>query len=308
MIHPFGWRDIPILYRYRDQGVYLSSALQVTRGPALISATLLSLLTSSTGLYTWVCSDDQVPLIGQSLHAASMPFARVVFLAPETTIEHPRIQELLEQLAHQTGKQGAFILLAEIETDAPLYETLRRAGFAAYARQRIWRLANESPGLPNPRIWRIARPIDEVAIQTLHRKILPESVANIEPLQTTPIQGYVIYQDTELMGYAEIKYGAQGIWIHPYFHPDVDDLDRVLSDLIHGIPERRSRPLNLCVRAYQALLAPALEDLGAGPGPEQTAMVKRLAAHHKLRETFKLPNLEGKTKPSAPLAQSRRNS
>ena len=58
-----------------------------------------------------------------------------------------------------------------------------------------------------------------------------------------------------------------------------------LSSLLNCVPDRRGRPVYLCVRSYQAWLEPALEDLGAKSAPRQAVMVKHLARHIKEPQT-----------------------
>jgi hypothetical protein len=308
MIRPFGWRDLPTLYRYRHQGVFLNSALLATRGNGLIPSVLFAGLNPTTGLITWICKEecDEQPLVGQSLHMGSSPSAHISFLAPRDGLDSPSTQKLLEQLAHQAGQRGAFHLLAEIETDSLIFEALRRAGFAAYARQRIWqwpKTANLPSGASE---WRMAQFGDFPRLQALYRQVVPEFISQIEPLNGAAFAPHLAYYiDSELVGFADIKYGGQGIWIKLFINNDLNDIDTMLGALIQTIPDRRSRPLYFCVRAYQALLEPALEALEATPSPEQTVMVKHMAAHHKLRESFTLPNLDGQ--PETPLAHTSRN-
>jgi hypothetical protein len=47
--------------------------------------------------------------------------------------------------------------------------------------------------------------------------------------------------------------------------------------LINHLPDRRNRPVYVCVRSYQAWLEPVLADLGAKSAPRQAVMVKHLA-------------------------------
>ena len=308
MIRPLGWRDLPTLYRYRQQGVFLNSALLATRGTGLIPSVLSAVLNPATGLITWVCKEacDEQPLMGQSLHSGSSPSARVSFLAPKDALDSPSTQKLLEQLAHQAGQRGAFHLLAEVETNSLIFEALRRAGFAAHARQRVWRWNQPTQRSREPNGWRIIHFGDLPRLQALYRQVVPEFIFHIEPLNgRTSLPGLAYYDSTGLIAFAEIRYGGHGIWIKPYNQPNLKDVDQLLNDLIRNIPDRRSRPLYFCVRAYQPHLEPALEALGAIPSPEQTVMVKHMAAHHKLRETFKLPSLDGQ--PETPLAHTSRN-
>ncbi len=304
MIRPLGWRDLPTLYRYRHQGVFLNSALAATRGTGLLPSVLLDGLSG----ITWVCMEDcdEQPLIGQSMQEASSPSARISFLAPREALESPSTQELLEQLAHQAGQRGAFHLLAEVNSDSSIFETLRRAGFASYARQRIWQWDQETQRATRLHSWRITQFGDLPRLQALYRQVVPEFVAQIEPPDggTSP-PGLIYYDDNELRGFAVISYGGHGIWVKPYFQPHLEGIDHLLRDLIESIPDRRARPIYLCVRAYQPHLEPALEAMGATPSPRQTVMVKHMAAHHKLRETFKLPNLNGQ--PETPLAHTSQN-
>ncbi|MBM3143993.1 MAG: hypothetical protein FJ010_03275 [Chloroflexi bacterium] len=308
MIRSFGWQDLPTLYRYRHQGVFLNSALLATRGADLIPGMLSAGLHPATGLITWVCKEDcdDQPLIGQTLHTGSLPSARISFLAPKEGLDSPSIQKLLEQLAYQAGQRGAFHLLAEIETNSSIYEALRRAGFASYIRQRIWQWDRISKRPARQNGWKKAHLGDLPRLQSLYRQVAPEFISQIEPLTSGTFLPCLVYSDgSKLISFAEIRYGGHGIWVKPTIQPDLENVDQLLADLIQDIPDRRSRPLYFCVRAYQARLEPALEDMGGIPSPEQTVMVKHMAAQQKVRETFKLPNLE--RQPETPLAHTHRN-
>jgi hypothetical protein len=70
IVRPFEWRDLPALYRYRDQGVYLDSALVLTRGAWPLPGALLSYLAPGLGVFTWVGRENEVaaPLFGQMMH------------------------------------------------------------------------------------------------------------------------------------------------------------------------------------------------------------------------------------------------
>jgi hypothetical protein len=309
MLRPFGWRDLPTLYRYRHQGIFLDSALWLTRGSALIPGFFFSGFSAATGLITWICADecDELPLVGQLYHPTASPAARLTFLAPQEAQQSSSIQQLLEQLARQAGQHGAFHLQAEAEADSAVFDTLRRSGFSAYTRQRIWRYNARLPSEKASLLWRAARPIDRVPVTSLYRQVVPDIVRNIESLKSQPLSGMVFSDGTEFLAYAEIKYGGRGIWVKPVIKPDIEQADQLVEALLRSIPERRARPIFLCVRAYQPHLEPALEALGAEPGTRQIALVKHLAVHHKLRESFALPNLEGRSEASAPLAQTRRN-
>ena len=309
-LRPFDWRDLPALHRYRAQGVFLDSALALTRGDRLSPWALISSLAPSTGVYTWVCSgecDDQ-PLMGQVAHTAEAPFARLSFLAPETALESPSITGLLEQLAYQAGEHGALHLLAEIDEQSAAFEALRTAGFGVYARQKIWRLSHNGDD-PKPEIpWETASSHDAFAAQSLYHNVVPGLVQQIEPLPVKQIQGFVCEYNGQLIGYVNLKYGNRGIWAQPFIHPDVTPVEARLRDMVQSIPDRRPRPLYICVRTYQSWLEPALEALGAEPGPSQAVLVKRLAVQQRVSRPFALPKVEGQPEVSAPIARSKQNS
>jgi len=63
----------------------------------------------------------------------------------------------------------------------------------------------------------------------------------------------------------------------PLIHPEATDVAEKLVNLLAHLPERRNRPVYLCVRSYQAWLESALEDLGGKPSERQAVMVKHLA-------------------------------
>ncbi len=305
MNRPLSWHDALTLYRYRHEGIYLDSALAVTRGSLFPSALLASL--TSTGLISWICQQDgdAHALLGQSHHPPTSPSARITFIAPRDLGNSPGIHKLLDELARQSGEHGAYYLIAEAESGARIYEVLRKSGFAAYTRQRVWRWET-SAATKHSNPWRLAHHSDLLAARALYRQAVPEYILHIEPPGATPLFGLVYYAKAELHGYAEVKYGRNGIWVKPYISPAISDGEQALINLLQSIPDRRTRPIHICVRAYQPHLEPALEALGGIPGPEQVVMVKRLAVQQKLRETFKLPAIEGQPE-APPLAQSRRN-
>jgi len=303
MIRPFDWRDLSILHRYRDQGLCLNTALGLTRGTAISSRVLLSYLTPASGFFTWVTADDQTPILGQLNHYAESSISRISFLAPEKAIKNSRTQRLLEHLAKQAGQRGAFHLIAEIDELAPSYEVLRQAGFGIYARQRIWKIPEAPVYQEQTPVWGQLRENHRIAVQTLMHNVVPGLVAQIESLPINQLEGMVCDKDGEIIGYVDFKYGYHGIWVQPFIHPDVENIDNLLRSMIASIPDRRSRPIYLCVRTYQSWLEPALGELDSQSYPLQAVMVKRLVARQKVALQA-LPNIEGKNEIPAPLAQS----
>jgi hypothetical protein len=307
-IRSFDWRDLPALHRCRNQSVFLHSVLALTRGPLMISGALLSSLTQVTGIFTAVATKngdtDQV-LIGQMIHTAGSPAAQLTFLAPEEAMASSAILGLLDYLASQAGDHGAFRLVADVDERTLAFEALRRASYAIYTRQRIWRIkesAGERDGLNS--YWHGANERDIHAVRSLYNNLVPGLVQQVEPFPAERLHGMVYREKDELLAYVELKYGPRGIWAQPFVHPDAEDVALRLIEFLQVLPYRRTRPVYLCIRSYQSWLESALEELGAECSPRQAVMVKHLAIQQKAVRAFTIPALEGgRAEVSAPIVR-----
>ncbi len=295
-IHPFDWRDLPALHRHRNQSVFLHSALVLTRGPMLLSGALLSTLAPRMGIMTavWVDDGDAARVvIGQSMHVAGAQCSQLIFLTPEELLEADTLTPLLEYFARQAVERGAFRLLADVDEGTPAFDALRGAGFAIYARQRIWRILNQQTPDGGANDWRLALDSDLIAVRSLYNNLIPGMVQQVEPFPAERLRGMVFCQRGNLLAYVELKYGHRGIWAQPFVHPDAEPVTAHLVSLFQHLTSRHSRPLYVCVRSYQSWLEPAIESLGAEAGPRQAIMVKHLALPQKAQRAYALPALEG---------------
>ncbi len=309
-LRPTDWRDLRIIHRNRSKGLCLDTALRLTRGGGFASGVFLSNFSTATNVFTWICSDDcgEQPILGQFAHTPELPFARLTFLAPDEALESPITVNLLEQLARQAGGHGAFNLLAEIEEQLTAFESLRKAGFVVYARQRVWKLKKNGEKFKLEIPWKTATKPDALSAQSLYHNIVPGLVQQVEPLPNKNMKGLVCHHKGEILGYIDLKFGPRGVWAQPFIHPDVSDVETRIKDLFESIPNRRSRPVYICVRSYQSWLESALDTLGAEPGPSQAVMVKRLAVQHHVKRSFALPQIDGQHEITTPVAQSQQNS
>jgi hypothetical protein len=297
VIRQFDWRDLPILLRYRHRGLFFDNASVLTRGEMLVPAgAMLSYFAPAIGVFTYLCTDEDnrgEPMLGQVTHGQGEQLAHLSFLAPVSALDDDTLLTLLEHIVQQIGKRGAFHLLAEVEERTVAFDNLRQAGFALYVHQRIWQSQEDGQHKPNPSQWRDIRSEDVIAIRSLYGTLVPGLVQQVESLPTERMKGLILYHDDELLAYAEIKYGQRGIWVHPFIHPDTQNVTEYLEDLLNNLPNRHSRPVYLCVRSYQSWLENSLEDLQAEAGPLQAVMVKHLAVGKKVSNSFTLPALEG---------------
>ncbi len=318
----FDWRDLPAIHRYRQDCVFLDSALVLTRGPLLLERALFSSFAPSmVGVFTCVEDGERAengfkigqsidgdpvvgqPIIAQFMHVWDSPFSYLTFLAPRSALESPRVSALIEYMTTLSGERGALRLLADVDERTQVFEILHKYGFAIYTRQRVWQITKTFPQSPSVSAWRGATSRDIIPIRSLYNNLVPALVQQAEPFSTRLPRGLVCYQKGELLAYVELVRGRRGIWAHPFVHPDTENVPARFIDLLSKIPIRRTRPVYFCVRSYQSWLEPLLEELGAEAGPRQAVMMKQLAILQKAARPFGLPALEkGNTEVAAPVA------
>lgn len=318
-VRPFDWRDLPYLYRNRHDSVFLDSALVLTRGHHVVSGALLSYLAPGMGVFTGISSgqeqgerpdygrpDSGRPVIGQIIHLIGSPFAHLTFVTPDEAFDSPALPALLEYLITIAGERGAFRLLADVDEQSTVYEALRQSCFAIYTRQRIWQLNRQPDVSGRSRAWRGATSRDTLAIKLLYNNLVPGLVQQVEPFMTNNRPRGVIHQQGEdLFAYVEIRYGNRGVWVHPFIHPDTQDVAERFTDLVQNLSNRGGRPVYICVRSYQAWLEPAIEAIGAESGPRLSVMVRHLASMQKAPRAQTVPTLEGsQPEVTAPMARS----
>jgi hypothetical protein len=296
-IRTFELRDLPVLHRYRRRGLFLDTALLLTRGPFLVpTGALFSTTGLNTSVFTCLCNQakaDGMPLFAQVTHAGGSTYARISFLAPEDAISSADLTSVFDHMAPEVGERGAFHILAEVDEHSPALDALRQAGFAIYANQRIWKLEDKSTGKTNSSGWKKCSEQDKLHIRSLYNDLVPGLVQQVEPLSLQPMKGMVYYQKGMLQAYVELRYGRVGIWAQPFIHPDARDIDGPLGDLLHSLPSRNSRPVYICARSYQSWLEGKIEEFGALPGLTQAVMVRHLSVARRAAQPMTLPAING---------------
>jgi len=287
--------DLPLLSRYHRDVLPLYSARILTRGNPLGAMAMLSYLNPRRYIYTALASENGDSLMGQVILKADETSARLTFLAPTENINGLTLS-LLDHLTKQAGEWGAFHLLAEVDENSSVFRSLRQAGFAMYAWQRVWKLPKPEK-LDENNSWHTAEEIDWPAVQSLHGQIIP---ALIQPVDALPKQasGLVCRPEGNLQAYVAVDSGPAGVWIQPLIPPD----SGCGPERLAGLAGRSGRPVYVCVRSYQAWLETVLEDLGAEAGPRQAVMVRRLAKLQKVEEKVSAMD-KVLVKPVAPVAR-----
>jgi hypothetical protein len=306
MIRTADWRDLGLIHKVRNNGLCLDSQLAYTRGTSTIQAIVLDLLTpgrSACMLVSRPSETDEPNALGQIIHRMGDPHARLAFLGPEDSISTTNGLKLLDELGQASGERGAHHLIAEVDETNPVFEILRNAGFAIYARQRIWRL-EEIPTIVRSTAnaaWRPVKSTDERAVSHLYINIVPALVQQVEQPPIIERRDLAHALESDVLGYLDIERGPKGVWVQPYLHPAAENLDELLAGFLESYSDSRRRPLYFVVRSYQGWVSHGLERLGFTVCSDQAVMVKRLAALIRHPARVQLPAVEGtRPEPTTP--------
>lgn len=295
----FEWRDLPVLHSYRNSSVFLHNASVLTRGSLQITRALISSVTSRTGIFTAVCTGnekkaDDPALIGQISYSSGSQTAHLTFMAPGEELNSPNIQYLIEHLIKHTGELGSLRILADVDEDELAFIGLRRSGFSVYSRQKIWKIDNMAydQELENP--WLPVADSELSEICNLYNSLVPGMVQQVEPFFPERLNGLVLRNAQGLQAYIDLTYGLRGIWIQPFFHPDIENVGERLRQMLSNLPNLLSLPMYVCLRSYQSWLEPALKEFGADVCLNQVAMVKNIAVPLKAHRTIAMTSLNGR--------------
>jgi len=274
-IRPLAILDLPQLYRFRDEAIGLDTVRSLTRGNPLGAVGLLSYVNPVRHIYSAIANGEETNVLGGVIHSRQDTFARLLYLAPQSQLDHPHLPDLIENLSTQAGAWGAFHVLAELDEKSDAFVPLRKAGFSVYAWQRMWEMSGmDGQAEVRNDAWSRVRPVSLPAVQSLYHQIVPPLLHPIESQPKTPV-GWMSNDGAKC--YVSVAHGVYGIVLTPLIHPEATDVGSKLAALIKHLPDRRNRPVYVCVRSYQAWLEPVLADLGAKSAPRQAVMVKHLA-------------------------------
>jgi hypothetical protein len=307
MIRPIHWRDLAMLHRLRSHGLCLDSQLDSTRGPDAFHDALSDPFSRSKNTCTLIARSDDAIAVGQFTRQIRHVFARLTFLGPVEALSLSPGLNLVDALSQAAGSQNIHHLIAEIDEYSPAFELLRRAGFAVYARQRIWQHSGPLSNDPerNDVDWRLETETDAAAIRSLYHNLVPALVQQVEAPPLSNNRSLVHWQQDELLGYLEMEDGPRGLWAQAYIHPAVEQTEDLLISFLKQVNISAQKSLYFCVRSYQAGLSRSLKDLGFAPRCDQAVMVKRLTAAMRDRISASLPAIEGtQPEPTAPITQS----
>jgi len=280
-IRPLALLDLPYLYSFRDAAIGLDTARTLTRGNPLGAVGLFAYVNPARHIYSAIINGEGESVLGGIIHYRDDTFAKLLYIAPSSQLNHPGLPELIENLAAQAGTWGAFHVLAEVDERSDAFVALRKAGFSVYAWQRMWDVS-EITEAGSESDWIRVKSVHLPSVQSLYHQIVPPLLHPFEPQPKSPT-GWMCNEGVKC--YVSMVHGVYGIVLTPLIHPEATDVSKKLASLINNLPDRRNRPVYLCVRSYQAWLEPVLADLGAQGADRQAVMVKHLARLVKEEQT-----------------------
>lgn len=218
---------------------------------------------------------------------------------------------LLDHAVIEVGQLGVHSLVAEVSETGPELPVLRRAGFAVYARQDIWMLA-DMPQLTRPprRTLRPCSVTDEWDVQLLYTNTVPRLVQLVEPVPPSEKgEAWILRDNDELEAFVHVHEGPLATWMRFFIHPNAEsDAYDIVAASLQVRPPRANRPIFCCVRRYEGWLPSALERIGFRIWGSQAVMVKH-TVHHVQQSMPRLSAvMEGQGVPvSSPFIQRHRH-
>jgi hypothetical protein len=264
--------DLPTLYLHRSEALGLDAARTLTRGNPLGALGLLAFMNPARHVYAAIADADGTSVLGGIIQTRGETIARLSYLAPSRNLDHPELTALVDNLSVQAGSWGAFHVVAEVDETGEAFIALRKSGFSVYAWQRMWDVSGVSEA-DSRGGWMRVRSVNLPAVQGLYQQIVPPLVQPVEPMPREAL-GWMC--DEGVKCYVSVTHGMYGIVLMPLIHPEATQVGVKLSALVNDLPDRRKRPVYICVRSYQAWLEPVLEDLGATAAARQAVMVRHL--------------------------------
>ena len=272
--------DIPVIRGLNEHVTALDSETEFTRDIQSPTSDVLLSMLPQRSIHTMIARKGDKRVIGQfRLH--SQRHAHAVFVAPHLSAgaDDTLWLHIFDAMAREAGRYHAHNMIAEVDEDNPLFETMRRCGFAVYARQRIWRrLPDSSPRLLPPVDLIARREADQVGVQSLIANTVPPLLQQIIlPVETAA--GWVYRKQERIDAFFRVIDGRRGVYLTPFIHPDImHEATATIDSVIRLIDKTQKMPVYIPVRRYHDWIATALEALGFEPGPLQAVMVRHLTA------------------------------
>ncbi len=114
-VRPLDILDIPTIARYRNDVLTLDNSRALTRGHPLGAMGLLAYVNPARHIYAAIANGAGDSLLGGIIHTRGDSYAKLLYLAPGSRLEHPELPALIEHLSTEAGNWQAFHVLAEVD-------------------------------------------------------------------------------------------------------------------------------------------------------------------------------------------------
>jgi hypothetical protein len=303
MARTFRLSDLSKLISDQKKGLYPHIAPNLTWGRGLITlGALFSPFADSIGVLTSIDKDqlNLNPTVAQASHRSGAELAHFTFFSPESALETPAFNRLIEYLITKLGDRKAHSIVAEVPEDSPLFEALHKENFSVFARQQIWEIKFRPEFEDSDIRCRWLAGLDAINVHRVYNRIVPHLIQSIELGPLNRLRGVVCYRDDGLAGYADVVTGPFGIWTQPFIPLNEPEPQIVLAEILNLLAPRRWRPVYICQRMYQSHLSQLLQDLGVEPGPKQVVMARRLTSAVKKPALSPIPQINGSREATTP--------
>ena len=296
MIRSFTLRDIPLVHRLGDQGTRFHTRSALTQDVWPLREALVHMFIG--GQYpTYIWKDDNGSAVGfAQLHQdEDETMAHILCLGSAFSQGTNKDNEdvdteflwisFLEALIKKAGGRGIHNLIAEVDEVGDELPVLRKAGFAVYTRQDIWKLPKLPRRWVSPLTFHPATSVDEWDISLLYSNVVPRLIQLVEP----PPSGeqinnvWLMREEGELSSFVVFTKGSTGTWIRVFVHPNSNARSEdIFRAAVTVFPPDDDHPVYVCVRRYQSWLQSGLQEVGFEQTGSQAMMVRH-TVHHTRR-------------------------
>jgi hypothetical protein len=208
--------------------------------------------------------------------------ARLNWLLPLGFYENDPLPELLDNLAMEAGLRGAKYIIASVQVENCLFETLRRAGYCMCGWQSIWELPNNLNNSFSTQIsWFKPNPTDELELTLLQHRLLSPATRSVTAGASQVLPDFALRIDGVLQGYARVNCVKNKIMIMPVLMNNLVNPESVLAALVESFFPSMNKKY-LLQTADSGWLTDCLESIAVQLTPREEILVKHFAAVKKL--------------------------
>jgi hypothetical protein len=293
------WHDLPSAYRLAGRGSSFDTQFRLTAGAESLRR---SLFANGKQMHSYILKQgSRAAGMGMLRYPAGGHHARLAYLAPDLSGDGGDTLwlALLDGLVKMAGKRGAVSLIAEVGEESEALEAFREGCFGIYARQVIW-VREPAPAGEPERALRLAHTVDEAAISSLYRALVPSLIRQVEPPPTAAGACYLLERGAIPYGLVTLRRGRNGAFIEPYLHPEAQPDTQAFINGALKLAFAQHQPVYCRLRGFMSWLGTPLAESGFEPLVSEAVMVRHTAVRLKLEA---LQTVSEAVLPSLPISK-----